>query len=90
MDTVADIVGNTLSNVCGTDAPTTSITTADSRAYVYFVSTVARNDMRFQLNFTSSVEGVFLPSLFLSLSTVDNNTAQLGYAMLPETEGHIS
>ena len=55
---VAGVTGDVLVTVCGSTAPTTAIESSDSTAYVRFRSNSARNDIRFQLNFSSSVEGL--------------------------------
>ena len=70
---VDDIAGSVLSTACGTTLPTATIETSDSTAYVRYVTNSAANDIRFQLNFSSSVEGspdcsLFSASLSVCLS----------------------
>jgi len=55
---MTDTAGTVRATVCGTTAPSTEITTSDSYAYVSFRVNSPRSDIRFQLNFTSSVEGL--------------------------------
>jgi len=54
---VVVVVGTVRATVCGTTVPSTVIRTSDNVAYVQFRSSSPRDDIRFQLNFSSSVEG---------------------------------
>ena len=53
-----NVIGTVRGSACGSTAPDTAIRTSDSVAYVHFRTNSPRSDIRFQLNFSSSVEGM--------------------------------
>jgi len=73
---VNDIVGSIRSTVCGTNVPTAVIRSSDSTAFVRFRSNSPSGGIRFQLNFSSSVEGSFNfffllpPSLYITCKPI--------------------